>query len=237
MERISVVVVDDHPLFRQGVIDALSLNSELNIVGQAATGEEGLNLIRKLKPDVAVVDVNLPGINGTQIARHISQEKIPSRVIFLTAYDDTEQKINAMNLGVAAYCSKDILPEKLVWVIHQVSQGDFVFDEKIISQGDLELVAEKTAKEIVDHPLWGREAYQPLSGREMQVLDSITRGLSNKEIALQLEISQQTVKNHITTILRKLNVSDRTQAAVYALKRGWVRLDQGQDFIGEKGAE
>ncbi len=233
MDRISVVVVDDHPLFRQGVIDALSLNPELHIVGQAANGEEGLSLIRQLKPDVALVDVNLPGMNGPQIARNIAQEKIPSRVIFLTAYDDAEQKILAMNLGVAAYCSKDILPESLVNVIHQVSQGDFVFDQRIISQGDLEIYAKKSTKDILEHPLWGRETFQPLSTREMQVLDSITRGLSNKEIALQLDISQQTVKNHITTILRKLNVSDRTQAAVFALKRGWVRLDQSQDTSGE----
>lgn len=228
MDRISIVVVDDHHLFRQGVIDVLSLNPELNIVGQTANGEEGLNLIRKLKPNVALVDVNLPGLNGPQIARSILQEKIPSRVIFLTAYNDTEQKILAMNLGVAAYCAKDILPENLVNVIHQVSQGDYVFDEHIISQSELELYAEKSKKDILDHPLYSHEAFQPLSTREMQVLDSITHGLSNKEIARLLDISQQTVKNHITTILRKLNVSDRTQAAVFALQRGWVRLDQDE---------
>ncbi len=228
MDRISIVVVDDHHLFRQGVIDVLSLNPELNIVGQTANGEEGLNLIRKLKPNVALVDVNLPGLNGPQIARNILHEKIPSRVIFLTAYNDTEQKILAMNLGVAAYCAKDILPENLVNVIHQVSQGDYVFDEHIISQSELELYAEKSKKDILDHPLYSHEAFQPLSTREMQVLDSITHGLSNKEIARLLYISQQTVKNHITRILRKLNVSDRTQAAVFALQRGWVRLDQDE---------
>src|SRR3990172_1195797 len=125
MDTISIVIVDDHPLFRQGVADTLSLESDFRIVGQAATGEEGLTLIRETQPSVAVIDVNLPGLNGQQLTRQVVFEKIPTRVLLLTAYDDTEQKIHAMSVGAAAYCTKDIKPEKLVDIIRQIADGKY----------------------------------------------------------------------------------------------------------------
>ena len=225
MNMISVVLVDDHPLFRQGVVDILSLSPEILVLGQAASGDEGWCLVKDIQPQVAILDVNLPGMNGLQIAQKVQLEKLPTRVIFLTAYDDLEQKLHAMNLGVAAYCAKDILPETLVWVIKQVNLGDYVYDDQAIPASDFKKYVEGRSSNAQEHSYWGGEAYQPLSAREMQVLISVTQGLSNKEIALQLGISQQTVKNHVTAILRKLDVGDRTQAALFAMKRGWVRLN------------
>lgn len=226
MKKITVLLIDDHPLFRQGVADALSLNSEILIIGQAATGDEGWSMIQDLQPEVAVVDINLPGLNGPQIMQKVMLEKLPSRIIFLTAYDDLEQKLHAMNLGVAAYCSKDILPEKLDWVIQEVSQGNFVYDDEIVHKEKIKEFIEEQTTQAMQQSYWGGESHQALSSREMQVLLCLTKGLSNKEIALSLGISQQTVKNHITAILRKLDVADRTQAALFAMKRGWVRFYQ-----------
>ena len=106
MQNISIVVIDDHPLFLQGVVDAFSLEQDLDVVGQAANGEEAMELIRLTKPSVAVVDVNMPGLNGQQITRQVVTEKIPTRVMLLTAYHDTEQVIHAMRAGAAAFCAK-----------------------------------------------------------------------------------------------------------------------------------
>lgn len=224
MNEITIVIVDDHPLFRQGVADTLSLEPDLNIVGQAIDGESGLDLIRGHLPIVAVVDVNLPGLNGQQVTRQIVLERLHTRVVLLTAYDDLQQKIHAMRVGAAAYCTKDIQPEELVKIIRSVAAGRYVV-------GDMTLDAPGLERWLSSHTEGaGRaysdpgEPYQPLSTREMEVLACVTRGLSNKEIATQLGISHQTVKNHVTAVLRKLGVEDRTQATIYALKRGWVRL-------------
>ncbi|MEW5872576.1 MAG: response regulator transcription factor [Chloroflexota bacterium] len=224
MDKITIVVVDDHPLFRQGVVDSLQLEADFAVVGQAASGEEGLDLIRSLLPRAAVVDVNLPAMNGQQVTRQIALEKIPTQVILLTAYDDTEQKIHAMRSGASAYCTKDIQPEQLAWTIRQVLTGGFVIGERLMDADSLDKwISEHTdgAMRLYGDP---GEPYQPLSSREMQVLIHVTNGLSNKEIAILMGISHQTVKNHVTSILRKLGVGDRTQAALYALRRGWVRL-------------
>jgi DNA-binding NarL/FixJ family response regulator len=226
MEKISIIVVDDHPLFRQGVVDVFSLEDDLNIVGQAENGEEALLLIRELNPDVAILDVNLPGLNGQQVMRHVVSEKLPTRIILLTAYDDLEQMVHAMKGGAAAYCSKDVQPNKLVDVIHQVVRGRFVLGDQVLEPSGLELwlsVKTESAMRAYGDP---GEPFYPLSDREMEVLSYVTRGMSNKEIASSLGISHQTVKNHVTSILRKLGVEDRTQAAIFALRRGWVRLDQ-----------
>jgi DNA-binding NarL/FixJ family response regulator len=224
MDEISILVVDDHPLFRQGVIDTLSLEPGFIIVGEAMDGEEGLALIRELQPDIAIVDVNLPGMNGHQITREVVSEKLPSRVILLTAYDDTEQKMYAMRVGAYAYCVKDVKPETLAWVVRSVIAGDFVVGEDVMNVEMLDHWLNPPIKDLEGLFSNGTEPYEPLSRREMEVLGLMTRGMSNKEIATSLGISHQTVKNHVTSILRKLSVDDRTQAALYALKRGWVRL-------------
>ena len=226
MSEITVVVVDDHPLFRQGVADALSLESDIWVVAQAANGEDGFNLIREIRPMVAVVDVNLPEMNGQQLTRQVVSEKLPTRVLLLTAYDDMEQKIHAMRVGAAAYCTKDVLPEDLVKNIRLVASGKFVIGDQAFDNTSLErwlaMQTEGAGRSYSDPG----EPFQPLSSREMEVLSYVTKGMSNKEIALLLGISQQTVKNHVTSVLRKLGVEDRTQAAIYAIRRGWVRVYQ-----------
>ncbi|HKY79796.1 MAG TPA: response regulator transcription factor [Anaerolineales bacterium] len=227
MAKITIVVVDDHPIFRQGVVDAFSLEKDLQVMGQAASGSEGLDLIMKLKPQVAIVDVNLPNFNGQQLTRHLKDAKSSTRVVLLTAYDDNTQVVHAMAAGAAAYCVKDIDPPKLVEIVRTVCKGNYVVSEAILDQPGVErwLAAQAAAKGAYSDP---GSPNGSLSRREMEVLECVTRGLSNKEIAKVLDISHQTVKNHVTAILRKLNVEDRTQAAVHALRQGWVRLVEDQ---------
>jgi DNA-binding NarL/FixJ family response regulator len=224
MKQITLIVVDDHPLFRQGVVDALSLEPDMSVVAQSANGEEGLSLIRSLRPNVAVLDVNMPGMNGQQITHQVTQEKLPTRVFLMTGYDDVEQAIHAVLAGAAAYCSKDLQPQSLPRIIREVVDGKYVIGEKAFNRREVEQWVDdqmEGARRSYSEP---GSPFHPLSEREMEVLVCVVRGMSNKEIAGLLGISHQTVKNHVTAILRKFGVEDRTQAVVYALKRGWVTL-------------
>jgi len=232
MKKITLLIIDDHPLFRQGVVDSLTLESDMKVLGQAANGDDGLSLIRSLKPAVAVLDVNLPGVNGQQITRQATQEKLPTRVVLMTGYDDIEQAIHAALAGAAAYCSKDIQPRSLMGIIRDVAEGKYVFGSHVMNQHELQAwVSEQMegARRSYSEP---GSPFHPLSEREMEVLECVVKGMSNKEIASLLGISHQTVKNHVTAILRKFGVEDRTQAVVYALKHGWVPLNA--DFKPEE---
>lgn len=224
MNTIRVVVVDDHPLFRQGVIDVLSFDDDIDVVGETDNAEEAIPLINTLQPRVAIVDVNLPGMNGLQLTRKIMENKTQTRVILLTAYDDIEQVIHAMRSGASAYRAKHVKPEDLIDTVRLVAAGKYLVGEDIFDKIGLERWLQINTEGAVRSYSDPGEPFQPLSNREMEVLSHLTRGLSNKEIASRLGISHQTVKNHVTAILRKLGVDDRTQAAVYALRRGWFRL-------------
>lgn len=225
MDRIRVLLVDDHPLFRQGLRDLLRNEPDLEVIGEGADGQQAVELTHALQPDVLILDINLPVQNGLQVTRQLRNERNSSAVVMLTAYDDSEQVLHAFRAGGSAFCPKDVTPNKLVQVIRQVVQGHYVVGDQIFDreglQSWLEHSVEKAGRPYLDD---AREAFSPLSPREMEILQYVTRGLSNKEIAVSLGISHQTVKNHMTAILHKLDVEDRTQAAVYALRRGWVRL-------------
>jgi DNA-binding NarL/FixJ family response regulator len=223
-EEITIVVVDDHPIFLQGVVDTLSLEPGFKIIGTASDGEKAIELIRTLHPMIAIVDVNLPLMNGQQVTHLAIQEKLPTRIILLTAYDDSEQILHAAWAGAAAYCAKQMDPSSVIRAVKEVVQGKYVIEEQVFSEKEfrhwLDVQMEK-ARHLYSEP---GSPFHPLSDREMEVLSAVVKGMSNKEIAISLGISHQTVKNHVTSILRKFNVEDRTQAVVYALKRGWVQL-------------
>jgi DNA-binding NarL/FixJ family response regulator len=234
MKKITLLIVDDHPLFRQGVVDALTLESDLKVVGQSASGFDALELIRSLKPAVAVLDVNLPGLNGQQITHQVTQEKLPTRILLVTGYDDIEQALHAALAGAAAYCSKNIEPQNLIQIIREVADGKFVFGSRILTARELDgWVSEQMEGTRRSYSEPG-SPFHPLSEREMEVLECVVKGMSNKEIAGLLGISHQTVKNHVTSILRKFGVEDRTQAVVYALKHGWVQLKNAEKNSGNK---
>jgi DNA-binding NarL/FixJ family response regulator len=224
MDKITLVVIDDHPLFRQGVMDAISLEPDMKVIGQASTGENAVDTIRSLKPSIVLLDVNLPVTNGQQIAHQVTMEKLRTRIVLMSGYDDVEQSLHAAMAGAAAYCAKEIEPKGLLRIIRDVAGGKFVFGSQAMTRGELQKWIEEQIEAAPRPYSEPGSPFHPLSDREMQVLEFVVTGLSNKEIASQLGISHQTVKNHVTSILRKFGVEDRTQAVVYALKHGWVRL-------------
>lgn len=220
------MIVDDHPLFRAGLQKALELTDDIRIVGSSDDGENGLKQIESLKPDVALLDVNLPGINGLQVARQLKTEHEEVAVIILTAHHDSEQILHAMRTGASAYCAKNIEADKLISIIRDVVEGYyFAYNLRLLKEERDAWLEQKIEDSTGPYTIDAEGHYIPLSPREMEILEFVTHGLINKEIASKLGISQQTVKNHMTSILKKLNVKDRTQAAVTALRRGWVRVD------------
>jgi DNA-binding NarL/FixJ family response regulator len=224
MQKISLLVIDDHPLFRQGVIEAISLEADMEVVGQASDGDQALGSIRATKPAVVLLDVNLPGMNGQQITHQVTLEKLRTRIVLMTGYDDLEQSLHAAMAGAAAYCAKDVEARSLIRIIREVAKGSFVFGSQVMSRRQLQSWIEEQIEAAPRPYSEPGSPFHPLSDREMEVLEVVVRGLSNKEIAGALGISHQTVKNHVTSILRKFGVEDRTQAVVYALQHGWVRL-------------
>ncbi len=225
-QEIKLLIVDDHPVFRGGLIDVMDTEPGITVVGEAADGEVAIEIAHEVNPEVILMDINLPTINGLQVTRKIKAQMPDVKVIMITGYDDAEQVFHAIRSGASAYCPKDITPEALISVIHSVYQGKYYVDEKTLTYDELMSWVEQRIGRFAGPMVSDSdEMFIPLSPREMEILEHVTRGLSNKEIAYKLGISHQTVKNHMTAILRKLRVDDRTQAAVYALRHGWVRLE------------
>ncbi len=222
--RIKVLIIDDHPLFRQGIRWTLEDAADIEVVGEAENGQEAIKLTERLSPDVVLVDINLPGLNGLEVARVIKRRDPHIGIIVLSVYEDDDQLFQAIKVGAAAYSSKDVNPEDLLSYIRKVAAGRYLINDLVLSKPSVatrvlhqfrELAATEDEQTSV--------LFAPLTSREIEILDCIARGLSNKEIATELNISGQTVKNHITSILSKLQVNDRTMAVIYAIKRGWIR--------------
>ena len=221
---ITILIVDDHPVFLQGLYRVLEPEPDIQVIGAAADGKQALEMAQNLAPNVVLLDVNLPSMNGMQVARQLRDAQPNIAIIMLSAYHDENQVLHAIRAGASAFFPKDVAPDTLLDAIRQVSQGLYVIDENVLSKPEL---AEWITERFHEFgAFWeGKEdLFMPLSKREMDILQLITRGRSNKEAAQELGISYQTVKNHMTSILRKLAVNDRTQAAIYALRQGWIRL-------------
>lgn len=226
MEQIKLLIVDDHPLFRQGLVDVVEADPGLTVVAQAAEGDVAIGYAEQHRPDIVLMDVNLPNANGLRVTRKMLDKLPKTKVIILTGYDDAEQVFHALRVGASAYCSKDIPPEGLLSTIYSVYNGSYVVHGQTMTYEEvIEWIENRLGRNHSTAESQTVDLYSPLSPREMEILEMVTKGSSNKEIAFRLRISQQTVKNHMTAILRKLHVDDRTQAAVYALRHGWVRID------------
>lgn len=224
---IKVVVVDDHPFFRQGVRDVLNKEADIEVIAESGDGQESLELLQNVHPDVVLMDVNLPTMNGLQVTQKLKSQYPDISVIILTAYDDDEQIYRAVRIGASAYFAKDIDPNHLLDTVRTVSQGYYVIAGKRMTPSQAEQWLLERYRRYGLKP--EDTTFSPLTDREMEILELIIEGLSNKEIAFRLNISQQTVKNHVTSILAKLNLADRTQAAIHALRHGWVRLPHGEE--------
>jgi NarL family two-component system response regulator LiaR len=215
METISVLLVDDHRVVRQGLRDFLELQEDIEVIGEAQSGEEGVKLARDLLPDVVLMDMVLPGIDGVEATRQIKAISPSSRIIVLTSFADDDKVFPAIKAGAISYLLKDVQPEELARAIRAAQRNEAVLHSEVAAKLMQEFSTPRTADDQVEQ----------LTEREMDVLRLIARGKSNKEIADALVISEKTVKTHVSNILSKLHLADRTQAAIYALRQRLVPMD------------
>lgn len=223
IDIIKVIIVDDHPLLRQGLSRLLELEGRIKVVGQACSGLEALRLVEELETDVILLDINMPGMNGVEVAEILRDQHPEIRLLVLTIHDNESYVNEMIRLGARGYLLKDAEPSQVVEAIETVHQGETVFPAHL-----MERVMEHYHKIEVQYGRLQSAATVnelALTTREVEILALIVDGKSNKEIAQALYISEKTVKNHITNLLRKLEVDDRTQAAVFAVSRGIFNLD------------
>lgn len=211
---IRVVIADDHPLLREGLRRILSFEEGIEVVEEVGDGQGAINITRKIPFDVLLMDLNMPGVNGLDACRVIRREKPNIGILVLTVDDSDEKVFEVLQLGVAGYLLKDVDPKTLIESIRKVYIG-----EPILSPA----VTGKLLGQLA-HPIPPKENYG-LSARELDILNYVVRGASNKEIGGALYISEKTVKNHLSSIFRKLDVEDRTQAALKAVKLKLVDLN------------
>jgi DNA-binding NarL/FixJ family response regulator len=220
VNRIGILVVDDHPLFRRGIRMGLEGERDFLIVAETADGPAALQAADQFVPDVVLLDVSLPSMSGFDVARAIKRRHPRSAVVILTMHEDDGHLFAAIRSGADAFAAKSIEIDELSRLIRHLASSD----------GESAAPTFIAARLLDEAPSGSRRGaveageYSPLSPREVEILGFVSQGLSNKEIASILAISDQTVKNNITSILRKLQVNDRTQAVIYALRHGWIDL-------------
>lgn len=223
METIRVVVADQQPLFRGGIRSVVDSQDDMEVVGEAGDVAATLAVVESEDANVVLLDMNLAGGESLDVARKMKQLSPSIAIVMLTPSEDEEQLFQSIKVGAAAYYVRAITPEELQQAIRRVSRGEYLINDDVLSKP---LVANRVLKQFreMQSDEQTEHFFMPLSGREVEILDYIGRGNSNKEIARALKISDQTVKNHITSILKKLAVNDRTQAVVYGLRHGWIKM-------------
>ena len=213
-DRITVLIVDDHDVVRQGVRAFLEAQADLHIVGEAASGEEAIRLAEDFIPDVVLMDLAMPGMNGVEATREVKRISPRTQVVVLTSYHDDEYIFTALRVGALSYTLKDIRREELVEIIRKAAQGESVLHPRI---------AGRVIQEVRNAKLNVPPAFADLTQRELEVLHLLAEGHSNAAIAEKLTLSEKTVKGHVGNILSKLQMADRTQAAVFAWQQGFMR--------------
>lgn len=225
---INILIADDHALLRQGIRKVLELEPDFSVVGETGDGEETLRRVKELKPDVVLLDINMPRLNGLEVARRMRQDQVDSKILILTIHDDESYVVEVIRAGAAGYLLKDVEPRMLVQAIRCVHSGEsFIYPtlaKRLFNQINQTTKVSRVADKLADGIDLNKE--EQLTGREKEILRLICRGLSNQTIAQQLYISEKTVKNHLTNIFRKIDVSDRTQAVLYALKNKIAELGE-----------
>jgi len=226
VEKITVFIIDRQTLYRQGVQQALSASNAITVVGDAPPGNEALNLVEAFAPRVVLLDVDLPLLRGLDLGRQITTRCPRSAVIALTACPDDNQLFQSIRSGVVAYLSKDISAEELIDAVTRVSKGERPVNDELMARPK---VAEQVLRQFQDLSLMGKAMETlatPLTPRETETLKYVAEGYSNKQIAHTLGISEQTIKNHLTSILDKLDANDRTHAVVLAFRQGWIDIGE-----------
>ncbi|WP_226670155.1 response regulator [Metabacillus litoralis] len=213
MNKIKVLIADDHHVVRRGLLFFLKTQKDIEIVGEATNGREAVTLVTELSPDVVLMDLSMPEMDGVEATKAIRETNNKVRIIILTSYADQDHVIPAIRAGASGYQLKDIEPDELVQTIRDVLKGESKLHPKVTSH-------------VMTHLSSGSKQestkFNDLTKREKEVLNELAKGKSNKEIASALFITEKTVKTHISNILSKLQLSDRTQAALFAVKNGYI---------------
>lgn len=211
---IKVMIADDHILMREGIRQLLEFDGSIEVISEANDGVECLEQLEIIHPDVLLLDINMPKKNGIEVLQEIKQKKIDVKVLILTVHEEVEYLSKAVDIGVNGYILKDSESAELKKAIQTVFNGESYIQPKLIPALNRKLIAQDIDKEKIES----------LTSRELEVLIQVANGMFNKEIANSLNISERTVKNHISNIFKKIDVSDRTQAAVFAIKNDIIKL-------------
>jgi DNA-binding NarL/FixJ family response regulator len=221
-DRLTVLIADDHPLVREALRRALEGEEDIEVVAEVGDGGEAVKFASELKPDVAVMDIVMPKLNGIEATRKIKEIAPDTAILILTAYDDDEYVLGLLDAGAAGYLLKSARGRDLVGAIRAIRSGESVLHPKIIA---------KLLKRATIAPAGKHKASDLLSERESEILNLVTSGMSNKEIAEKLFLSQRTIKAHLTNIFNKLNVASRSEAIVKGLQWGLVTLENTEDKL------
>ena len=211
---IKVMLADDHILIREGLRQLLEFDGSIEVIAEAGDGEECLELLEENKPDVLLLDINMPKKNGIEVLKNIKERNIEIKVLILTVHNEIEYLMKAVEIGVDGYIMKDSDLDELKNAITTVISGENYIQPKLIPALNKKLVSMDNDKEKIES----------LTDRELEVLILVAKGMFNKEIGITLDISERTVKNHLSNIFKKIEVSDRTQAAVFAIKNDLIKL-------------
>lgn len=211
---IKVMLADDHVLMREGIRQLLEFDGTIDVIEEANDGEECIQKLMNTDPDVLLLDINMPKMSGLEVLEEIRKEKIDVKVLILTVHNEVEYLLKAVDIGVDGYILKDSESAELMRAINAVMNGENYIQPKLIPALNTRLVSRDVDKDKIES----------LTKRELEVLIQVANGMFNKEIATSLNISERTVKNHISNIFKKIEVSDRTQAAVFAIKNDIITL-------------
>ncbi len=226
MDTIRIIIVEEQPLFRCGIRSVLEHMGNCVILDESTDPTQILELAHSGSPDVVIIDAGLTSADALDLVRQMRHLTPHMAIIVLTPSEDEERLFQSIKVGAAAYYTRNVSAEELEEAVRKVSQGEYLIKDDVLSKPQLASRVLKSFRELAveEEETATKDLYSPLSTREVEILDYIARGNSNKEIAKSLKISDQTVKNHITSILKKLSVNDRTAAVVHALRHGWIKM-------------
>lgn len=221
MDRIRILIADDHPLFRKALREELESQTDFEVVAETGNGEKAIQATSEMRPDVVLMDISMPDISGIEATRCIKEQCPDTAVLVLTVHDETEHVLNILQAGASGYLTKDVFGQEVVQSVRGVAAGESVLSPSIF-QRVIKHAAKDTARSVA------KTAKSELTSREYEILKSAANGLSNRDIASSMKLSEFTVKSYLAEIYSKFGVNSRTEAVVTALKRGIITIDSSE---------